>query len=529
MLNTLIAACLAGRDASGLAREQALMWEKWLLPISADNPAGEDPGYTDDFQCMRDEVNKITGADTGLICRLAESLLITSCKDIRVATYYLWARLHRDGEAGLADGLTLLAGLVDRYGERLLPVRSKSRRAALEWLATDKVLDSLVRYPEVVKTELIRIVAALSLLDQTFGAWPELDRPALGALYGALELRLAQSGGLQALVPQHSAVGGVKSSKTRAGKAPVLLQIQSGRDLLDQGKALANYLREQPQGWLAGHRLMKSLRWDTVHLLPRLEAAGNTRLAAPRSDYRAQLKRLFLQQSWNELLEQVERMYAEGVNHFWLDLQWYACQALTKQGQPFAGWADIVKQDLGMLLARLPGLENLSWNDGTPFADEVTRGWIAQQVNGKPEYLATLSPMTASTDENGILALESEALAQADSNGVDAALAWLAARPGMQTVRQRWLLRLLMARVTEQYGKNDLALYLLGELDNAPAEVSLADWEPELSFEVKARLLKLLRLKVQRNDTDKTALARRMDALLSGLVAIDPVRAAILC
>ena len=32
---------------------------------------------------------------------------------------------------------------------------------------------------------------------------------------------------------------------------------------------------------------------------------------AQSSEYRAQLKRLYLQQSWSELLDQVERMFAE--------------------------------------------------------------------------------------------------------------------------------------------------------------------------------------------------------------------------
>jgi len=112
---------------------------------------------------------------------------------------------------------------------------------------------------------------------------------------------------------------------------------------------------------------------------------------------------------------------------------------------------------------------------------------------------------------------------------VEAALAWLAARPGIQSGRQRWLLRLLMARVAEQHGKSDLAIHLLGELDAIAQRQVLTEWEPELNFEIKARLLKLLRLKAQRNDADKNTLARRMEALLAALVAIDPVRAAVLC
>ncbi|MDF3934173.1 type VI secretion system domain-containing protein, partial [Pseudomonas citronellolis] len=125
--------------------------------------------------------------------------------------------------------------------------------------------------------------------------------------------------------------------------------------------------------------------------------------------------------------------------------------------------------------------------------------------------------------------LEGEALAQADSDGVEAALAWLAARPEVNGGRQRWLLRLLMARVAEQYGKGDLALHLLGDLEAVAQRQGLDAWEPELGFEVKARLLKLLRQKAQRNDVDKPALARRMEGLLAALVAADPVRAAVLC
>ncbi len=53
---------------------------------------------------------------------------------MRIATYYIWARLHRDGERGLAEGLALLTGLVERFGTQLLPSRPASRKMALEWL-----------------------------------------------------------------------------------------------------------------------------------------------------------------------------------------------------------------------------------------------------------------------------------------------------------------------------------------------------------------------------------------------------------
>jgi type VI secretion system protein VasJ len=396
---------------------------------------------------------------------------------------------------------------------------------AMEWLASGKVLDSLSLYPEVVRAEAERTVAALAWLDHGLQAWPSEQRPDLGALYTALSTRLAQSGGVDAVVPQHSAT----HESAAHSVAPSVTTIKSGRDLLDGGRALAGYLREQPQGWLAAHRLMKSLRWDTVHQSPPQDASGTTRLAPPRGEYRAQLKRLYLQQSWSELFDQIERMYAEGVNHFWLDLQWFLYQGLSKQPAPQDNWAEIVKRDLGMFLERLPGLEELRWSDGTPFADETTREWISQHVNGNRTQHWAPTPAVAIPADAEILSLESEALAQADSEGVEQALAWLNARPDVQTGRQRWLLRLLMARVAEQFGKSELAVHLLSELDAIAQRQALTDWEPDLNFEVKARLLKLLRLKAQRSDVDKASLAKRMEPLLAALVAMDPVRAAVLC
>lgn len=524
-LQSLTSRCFPEGDPVALARDHAQRWAAWLTPVSEQSPAGEDPAYNDDFQYMREELNKLSGADPGQVAALAEKLFRQTCKDLRVATYYIWARLQADGETGLADGLNLLAALLDRYPDEVLPARANSRKAALEWLTTAKVLDALAQFPAVVKDEAERTVAALVWLEQGIQAWPPAQRPELGALYSALSTRLAQSGGVNAVVPQNSTV---QESAAPGAPAP-LSSPRSGRDLLDSGRTLAEWLREQPDGWLSAHRLLRSLRWDTLHETPPHDARNHTLLSPPRGMLATQLKRLHVQQRWSELLEQVEQAFAEGVNHFWLDLHWYLHQALSKLPEPQRGWAEIIKRDLGMFLERLPALETLRWNDGEPFADDTTQEWIAREVSGnQPQNWLPATPASTAAEDD-ILALEGEALTQADSKGVEEALVWLAQRTGAQSGRQRWLIRLLMARVAEQYGKSDLALHLLGELDAIGERQALSDWEPDLHFEIKARLLKLLRLRAQRNDADRPALAVRMDALLAALVAIDPVRAAVLC
>jgi len=518
---------------SAAAEQQIMLWQRWLLPIHANNPVGEDPSYDDEFERIREEVGKLSGADVDLIIDLSENLLTSRCKDLRVVTYYIWARLHKEGEAGLADSLGLLAGLCQRYGEALLPLRPSTRKAAIEWLGSSRILDSLSLYPEVGLPEFRRIVAALLHVRQSLESWDKDGQPELAALHQGLEKRLAQSGGAQALIPQtmgstpEASKG--RHSEQRSATGNALQPIQSGRELLGQAKALAGYLRQQNQGWLAGHRLMKSVRWDTIHQVPPQNNQGCTRLEPPRSEARAQLKRLYVQQNWNELLEQADRLFSEGVNHLWLDVQWYLYQALTKAGAPWDAWSVIIKQDLQQLLNRLPGLEQLAWSDGSPFADEVTREWINREV--LEQGIASLTDLNSNmyaVEHDDILSLEQEALAHADTEGLESAIAWLQSRPNVHGLRQQWFLRLLMARLAEQFARNEMALNLLQELDAQAQQMTLQAWEPSYVFEIKARQLQLLRAKALRSGADKAGLTQQMDQLLSGLTQLDPVRALVL-
>ncbi len=529
-LQNLVTACQA--DDTQLRQEAQSRTENgqpWLAPVSDTRPAGDDPGYDDDFQRIREEVNKLSGIDTGLICTLAEKLLTTTAKDIRVATYYCWARLHQDGEAGFAEGLELLAGLLQRYGAQLHPQRDRSRKAALEWLAGTRILDSLSLYPEVVREDAQRTAGALLLIHDSLETGPEASRPELNVLYSALCSRLAKAGGVDAMMPQNagSQTRVQPSSHETEPDAPVLNRITSGQDLLAQARTLSSYLRDQPDGWFAAHRLMKNLRHDTLKAIPAPDSEGKTRIEPPRADQRAMLKRLYLQQSWSEILERADSAFSRGANHLWLDLQWYIHEALVKSGQDVL--ADIVVADLRGLLNRLNGLETLAFSDGSPFADDVTLNWISQQVSDDMPGWGKEPAATVSITENDILALEPEALEKADSEGLDAALQWLQTRPGAESIKDKWLLRLLMARVAEQKGKNELALHLLSELDNRAESITLTQWTPELIFEVKSRRFRLLRMKAARSETDKTRLQPEMDALLGEMISLDPVSSSVLC
>lgn len=525
-LTALLNACQTEAEPLLVAtRERVAQQNSWLQPLAGTSPTGEDPTYSDGFQQIREEISKLSGADTALVCQLADKLLTTTTRDIRLATYYCWARLHTDGEQGLAEGLERLDGLLAHYGPALHPQRERSQKAALEWLAESRMIDSLSLHPEVVKEEAIRITGALLLLEQLTAELPEESRPQLGALYRALEQRLVSAGGVDAVVPQnvgHREPASPQTDTYLAGR------ITSGQELLAQARLLADYLREQPDSWLAAHHLMKSLRHDTLQTLPATDAQGRTRIAPPGADQRALLKRLYRQQSWTELRDQADSAFSRGAGHLWLDVQWYIHQALLKSGQQTL--ADIVAADLKGLLSRLPGLETLAFSDGTPFADEVTQNWLQQHVMGiTGDWPDTVPVASSGSTEEDILALEPEAVALADSDGLEAAISWLQARPGITTPRQYWLRQLLTGRLAEQYGKNELAVHLFARLGDQARTLTLADWAPDLLFEVLSRHLKLLRRQTGNSEPDRRRLAPQMDNLLAQLIALDPARAAVLC
>ncbi|WP_082852648.1 type VI secretion system ImpA family N-terminal domain-containing protein [Caballeronia fortuita] len=101
MFSNLLNALFGTRQPSGLAIEALPQWDEWLVPIRADSPVGDDPGYDDDFLAIKDEVAKLSNVDDALIVESAERLIRGRAKDVRLAVYYVYGRLRRDGAEGV--------------------------------------------------------------------------------------------------------------------------------------------------------------------------------------------------------------------------------------------------------------------------------------------------------------------------------------------------------------------------------------------------------------------------------------------
>ncbi|OCG21364.1 MULTISPECIES: type VI secretion system protein TssA [unclassified Gilliamella] len=511
-------------------------WLDWLQPVTADKPAGDDLTYHDTFQEIKEEITKLSGIDYSLIVTESETILKQHSKDIRVATYYCLARLHIDGAEGFADGVELLAGLLDKFGSSIFPSRHNIRKNAVEWLANTRFVEPLTQLQPLPEPCLTRIIIALNQIDSCCQKLfvsndpnQPISAPDLSALVHFFNNSIKNNDKNLSVkttnVDETTSIASPASSQLQSHTNITEMKFRSQRDLFDQARKMAAFLREKPEGYLAAGRFLRVLRWDMIIDLPPADHRGRTRLPAPRNELKQHISRLILQQQWSELFERVETAFMESANHFWLDLQRATVMSLQKMGEPYQSWADIYLTDIGLMLERLNGVERLCFENGMPFADDETLSWIAN--NARIHHLDegdSMGPITVH-GENDWNEIEKQALELVHNENLETAFQWLQNLPLLRSPKQRYLLQYTQARVAEQSGKQDIALNLLIGLNKQQQSLTLIQWEQELLFDVKRCLLRLIKQKNKSKEMIKPHMLELAELLQQELIQLDPARA----
>ncbi|HWQ07611.1 MAG TPA: type VI secretion system protein TssA, partial [Holophaga sp.] len=135
--------------------------ETFLAPIATDRPGGTDVGPSPDCDAIRrlrqgddpqlsqgEWVREIRTPQWAQVRDICERILEGRSKDLRVVCWYVEALAHMEGFPGIAFGLDLIEGLLDRYWAAdppaLFPVDPDERIARLEWLDDDRQLPTVV-------------------------------------------------------------------------------------------------------------------------------------------------------------------------------------------------------------------------------------------------------------------------------------------------------------------------------------------------------------------------------------------------
>jgi type VI secretion system protein VasJ len=368
------------------------LMELGKLPIRPEQPAGDDVRYDPVYEELVAEIDKFSSpsasgaVDWNKVVTLSSDILSQKSKDLLVASYLAIALIQTKKFEGVEIGSRIYRDLIEGHWDALFPTkaRMRGRVAAIEWWAekAESVLEQLPRGPfaeeriNALNENLQKIDEILAeVLEEAPSIRPLLDFVGtLEAIAPPPETKPASA----ASPPPEGSLGtlGAESSAARVEEGPVEITSPEAayavlaKSLGDVAR-VADYFREESLTNPAAFRFSRMAVWSAVESLPPSEG-GMTILPPPFSgDF---LRGLLGEGEDEGLVRAAEENLSE--HFFWLDLNFWISEALARLGEGHEAAAEAVRTETAHLLRRLPGLEELKFSDGTPFASDDTREWL---------------------------------------------------------------------------------------------------------------------------------------------------------
>ncbi|MGK9066517.1 type VI secretion system protein TssA [Stutzerimonas chloritidismutans] len=465
-------------------------------PISPTSFAGEDARYAPEYEALEHELGKASSlhaagsVDWDVIQLGSETLLKSQTKDLRIAAWLAWSLYQRDSFTGLHAGIAVINYLCRNHWAEIHPRKDRTRAAAVTWLVPrmEQVLADHVPMGEQLQL-FEQITAELRALESCLAEHLGPQAPLLLPLCRRLEEMVKRAG---AAHPQPGAVGAaiaqVKQAAAQVFTATAPVEHEKDahkglRSLQDQARPLCGWWLKQKATDLKPLRLARTLLWLPIDSLPERNAEQITGLRGVPADKLASYRERFSQGLYADLLVDLEASIARAP--FWLDGQRLAWECLSQLDAEQA--MREVEIQLALFLQRMPGLDELRFHDGAPFADAETRAWISARV--MPHVQPAQPPIEALNNQSGATPAWDEALQDVlphlRKDGLKSAVQKL--KHGLnqaQGGRERFFWQLTLARLCFQAKKYDLAKTQLESLDQTLQATGLSDWEPDLALEV---------------------------------------------
>jgi len=215
-----------------------------------------------------------------------------------------------------------------------------------------------------------------------------------------------------------------------------------------------------------------------VTRVPPTQEGNRTFVPPPRFDAADELNSLLGSQNWGKLLQESEPAF-EGAR-FWLDLHRYAALALGGLGHEEA--RDAVVLETTTMVRRLPGLLELEFNDGQPFASVETQEWLSANA---PAGGGASTPAGPSDNEEADEFTQKlrEAHMVARGGNLQEAIDMLnsTVASGALGGRDRFRAKLAMAGACSAARAHALAEGILAGLNAEIQRFQVENWEPKLA------------------------------------------------
>ncbi|SFL88158.1 type VI secretion system protein TssA [Marinobacter zhejiangensis] len=458
-----------------------------LDPLIGEQALGGALGEDPVLEFLENEIMKIgslahTGIDWGRVERESLQLLADRSKDLKVLGFLLLC-LQRGGNGErYALSLYLLHRVLDGWWSEAWPYpAAKGARARkllfgqvlqrasaeVEKLSFDPGLGDGRSYCLTLMERLIAQATAQGLPDD-----------GLYDLKRQIE-RLPAANEAPSEQPSAPTVTGPASSPaavTAAAKdAPVAAATPSLGDLtLDAGNEratrqsllkVADLLTELSPTETLGYQLRRYAIWNGISAEPPSRDGVKTDLAAVSADRVADYREALAKGADLALWQRIEQSLS--LSPFWLEGHWLSAQVADALGH--GDCSEAIRLALRRFLDRLPKLEALTFNDGTPFLPKAVADWLLA------------SPAKSGSSGAGWQQAYEQAADLLPRDGLGPAMQRL--EDGLADAkepRDRFYWRLMCTELLRESGMKTLARQQVRDLQEQTRALTLDDWEPGL-------------------------------------------------
>lgn len=372
-------------------------------PIGQEQPTGMDVRFEPVFEELQSEVGKLSSisgpasVDWGKVIKLSSEILAEQSKDLLVVSYLSVALIYNRQVEGFAIGLKVYQELLETFWDRLYPAKMKGRAGAIEWWIekTEGALKQIKRRA-LPQDQMNSLKERLEKIELFLSKNLE-EPPSFNSILDQLET-------LSPPPPEKpKEVSPSQAEKATLGEleaSEVVATEQDAQKVLNYGlqktREATAFLWQKNLSNPLPYRWSRIMAWSMVEDLPPA-TDGKTRIPPPP----AQVKNIFAELKnkgdHEGLIRSAEGRLPQFI--FWIDLNRLVSEGLANLGENYQKAKEAVIQEAAFLLHRLPGLEHLSFSDGTPFADSETKQWLkevalkgggAEEPSSTPASIATL-------------------------------------------------------------------------------------------------------------------------------------------
>ncbi|MBB3457484.1 type VI secretion system protein VasJ [Rhizobium sp. BK313] len=529
-------------------------------------PSGEDLRGEPEFETLETEFRKIetggpTAVDWKLLNRKTLEILQGRSKDLVLASRLVYGLYREEGYRGMAVGISILRGMVAEHWEGMFPPlsRERGRAGTLDWLA-EKLATTVESEPPAEDKKLFaliahdRLVELDTLLSEKLKKYPVAMGPLVRALRPhsrearqAIEAQAAREAELERAATEPSAVAApvepprpetpaetpppaavvpvstpspVPSASAVAMPAVPEIAVGEGAEkalqtLFSTAARIATAVRQEAPADARVYLCARFAIWGQIDRLPP-ERAGKTLLPPPQASRLAEIKALHAAGNYQDLLMSAESAFFS--SPFWLDAQYMIAQSMQALGAPYDQARIAVAGELALFLKRVPGLAQLSFSDGTPFASAETISWIAAEVEAGDGANAPGADIDIAKAEATKLAQQGQILP-----GLKLLADFAEGRHGE---RDRFLARLEVGEYCLRFDLLQPLLALVGKLETIAEKNGLAHWEPQVAAALANLSWRALDHKNAKRFMDEGQLLESKSAVVSTLAGLDIVMAA---